>query len=355
MKNNLVLFFVLICAGVFSLRAENVVKIGVILPLTGNSAHLGERFQKTIKLFEQGRGITKHKYEIIVEDDGSVNRDTMLAAQRLISLNHVNAIVTWAAGAGNTVAQYTQQKGVLHFNISLDPKVAKGEYNFLHWVDPYSQAEMMFKILEKKHVKNIVIIGTRQQAILFFAKLTEVKCIKSGVKVKTMFFNPGERDFRTPLTSLRFDKPDAIVLGAFSPEQEILLRQLHEVGVGDVPVVNAGTFDFISDRTWIENRPYVSSAAPSPEWSARFEKLYGAPPSFAEPYLYDILKILVDAYEHTSSTDNLQAASWIMKLKDYPTEVGPISADSEGILWSKASYYTTKNGIRTFIKFEDIK
>ncbi len=333
--------------------ADDTIKIGVILPLTGNSAHLGERFQKTIKLFEQDH--PSAKYKIFIEDDGGNNRDTMLCAQRLVNLNHVDALVTWAAGAGNVVAPYAEEKHVLHLNISLDVKIVQNRhYTFLHWVNPYSEAQMCTALMQQRGARNVAIIGTRQQAIMLLARLTEEDCSKSGIKTNTLYFNPGERDFRTPLTEIKLQKPDYVVLMAFSPEMEILSRQIREVGI-PAPITNMGTFDFSSDRTYIEGYPYVSAAAPSVEWNNRFEKLYGAKATFAEPYLYDILKIITDAYEKTGHTGNLKAAEWITQLKNYPSEVGLLTPQDGHILFSSASYYTTLHGQRTHISFEDIK
>jgi len=183
---------------------------------------------------------------------------------------------------------------------------------------------------------------------------TKANCDKADIKTQTIFFNPGERDFRTPLTKLKATQPDYIVLMAFSPELEIISRQLREVGLR-APITSMGTFDFISDRSTIEGCCYVSAATPSAEWNCRFEKLYGSTATFAEPYLYDILKITTQAYNKTGHAGSLKAAEWISQLKDYSSEVGPLTPKDGHILFSNASYYTTLHGQRTHINLDDIK
>src|SRR5258707_5135070 len=83
-------------------RAEDPVKIGLILPMTGGQASTGKQIDNAIKLYMQQHGdsVAGRKIEIILKDDGAIPDKTKTAAQELI----VNDKVSFIAGFGVTPA-----------------------------------------------------------------------------------------------------------------------------------------------------------------------------------------------------------------------------------------------------------
>src|SRR5215468_1768642 len=83
-------------------RAEDSVKIGLILPMTGGQASTGKQIDNAIKLYmkQHGDTVAGKKIEIILKDDGAVPDKTKTAAQELI----VNDKVNFIAGFGVTPA-----------------------------------------------------------------------------------------------------------------------------------------------------------------------------------------------------------------------------------------------------------
>ena len=67
-------------------RAEDRVKIGLILPMTGGQASTGKQIDNAIKLYmkQHGDTVAGKKIEIILKDDGAVPDKTKTAAQELI-------------------------------------------------------------------------------------------------------------------------------------------------------------------------------------------------------------------------------------------------------------------------------
>ena len=88
--------------GVGAASAEDTVKIGLIVPLTGGQASTGKQIDNAIKLYQQQNGATVagKKVEILVKDDGAVPDNTKRLAQELIVNDKVNII----AGFGVTPA-----------------------------------------------------------------------------------------------------------------------------------------------------------------------------------------------------------------------------------------------------------
>ena len=82
--------------------AEDTVKIGFILPMTGQQQSTGKQEAAAIKLYmaQHGDTVAGKKIELIIKDDGAVPDNTKRIAQELI----VNEKVAFVAGFGVTPA-----------------------------------------------------------------------------------------------------------------------------------------------------------------------------------------------------------------------------------------------------------
>src|SRR5436305_456465 len=83
-------------------QAQDAVKIGLILPMTGGQASTGKQIDNAVKLYMQQHGdtVAGKKIEVILKDDAAVPDNTKRLAQELIVNDKVNII----AGFGVTPA-----------------------------------------------------------------------------------------------------------------------------------------------------------------------------------------------------------------------------------------------------------
>ncbi|MDU6378362.1 MAG: ABC transporter substrate-binding protein, partial [Bradyrhizobium sp.] len=85
-------------------RAEDVFKIGLIVPMTGGQASTGKQIDNAIKLYMQQNGdtVAGKKIQVILKDDAALPDNTKRLAQELI----VNDKVSVIAGFGVTPAAF---------------------------------------------------------------------------------------------------------------------------------------------------------------------------------------------------------------------------------------------------------
>ena len=88
--------------GLAPAHAQETVKIGLILPMTGGQASTGKQIDNAVKLYMQQNGdtVAGKKIEVILKDDAAVPDNTKRLAQELI----VNDKVSFIAGFGVTPA-----------------------------------------------------------------------------------------------------------------------------------------------------------------------------------------------------------------------------------------------------------
>jgi branched-chain amino acid transport system substrate-binding protein len=92
--------FVLFAGLAGAAMAQDVVKVGLILPMTGPFASTGKQIDTAVKLYVQrnGASVAGKKIEVILKDDGGVADTTRRLAQELV----VNEKVQFLAGFGLT-------------------------------------------------------------------------------------------------------------------------------------------------------------------------------------------------------------------------------------------------------------
>jgi branched-chain amino acid transport system substrate-binding protein len=80
-------------------RAEDVVKVGIVMPMTGSFAAAGRQVLAGIRLFtlQHGDSVAGKKIQLIVRDDASIPDQSKRVAQELIITDQVSVI-----GAGPT-------------------------------------------------------------------------------------------------------------------------------------------------------------------------------------------------------------------------------------------------------------
>lgn len=109
------------------------VKVGIIYPLSGHAADLGEAAQNAVLLyldkFEQGQHA--FRYQIIFEDSEMSVEKSSDIAKRMIETDKVDVLATLGSEVSNAVVPLASENNVLHFSITTDLAAAKGKYNFV--------------------------------------------------------------------------------------------------------------------------------------------------------------------------------------------------------------------------------
>ena len=71
---------------------KQIIKIGVLYPLTGDGAFLGESAKIATKMFFEDYNNTKYKYELVWEDSQANPATAVSAVRKLINYDHVDVI-----------------------------------------------------------------------------------------------------------------------------------------------------------------------------------------------------------------------------------------------------------------------
>jgi hypothetical protein len=225
------------------------IKVGVSLPITGDAASLGE-FIKNVsdmaieKINAEG-GIHGRNIELRYEDDACNPAKAVSVAQKLISVDKVKLMVlSTCSGAAIPVIPITTKNGVFVFSGVTTSQDLTGVSPLFARTVPSnaSQGQELAKYAISKGFKNIAIVyETTDYPVSIKKSFTDVYTSDKG-KVTEEGFTAGTTDFRSILTKIKAENPDAIFFIPGSPAVADRLTNSFEKLKWDVPLIGGDIF-----------------------------------------------------------------------------------------------------------------
>ncbi len=334
-----------------SIQTEKpTITIGYIAPLSGGVAFLGEGVKNAaeLALADLQSKNTKYNYKLIFEDNAFSPAKTASAAQKLISIDHVDALVTVASNAGGVANPIAEKAQVVHIGIASDPNIAKGTYNFIDWTPPNEEVAVFVDQMKKRNIKKVAVFGQQISGII--AVVDELKKQVQGTDMQIVsedISNPGDKDFRTAIKKAEAANPDYFVMIMFSPELEIATKQTKELGI-KTPMTAIEAFELSDHPELFEGLWYVNAADPTHEFVNAYQTKYGKNATIATPNAYDILGLIAAAaetFDGKTKPSTTDLANALAHVQGYSGALGNnIGINSNHIVVSKAVVRMIKNG-----------
>jgi len=327
--------------------AQDTVKIGLILPMTGQQASTGKQIKAAVDLYmaEHGTTVAGKKIEVILKDDGAVPDNTKRIAQELI----VNDKVAVVAGFGITptalaVAPLATEAKVVELVMAAGTSIITERSPYIvrtSFTLPQSSV-IIADWAAKNGIKKVVsIVSDYAPGADAEKSFTERFKAAGGDVVESIKVPLANPDFAPFLQRAADAKPDAIFVFVPSGQGGTFMKQYAErgldkagiklIGPGDVtdddllPAMGDAVIGTITahlysaDHDSAKNKAYVEA----------FKKANNFRPNFMSVGGYDGMHLIYEALKKTggkSDGDSLIAA---MKGLGWESPRGPISIDPE--------------------------
>jgi len=281
----------------FGLLNADVIKIGSILPLSGDYDWAGSAKREGMSLCLEEHAHTKHTYQIIYEDSEFTPSRSFLAARKLIDIDKVDIIVSMWTMEANAIYPATQQRKIAHLaNTWNVEQVTKNRLTATLTSPSNEFADQQLLIFQKSGAHRIAVIQANLADWLPVGKHL-LESVQKNPDIKLVAyekFNAPVRDFRTMLAKIAAKKPDALAVWAVLPESEIILRQAKEVGLS---CQISGYIEDIHDRHLAEGLSFVCVNNMTPEFIERFEKRFHHKPVALSAIGYDQMEAIIKSCE----------------------------------------------------------
>ena len=330
------------CILPLALHAETV-KIGVIIPLTGNQAVFGLDARRTINILAPDGFLHRgdYSFQFLVEDGqcGIGNRATS-AAKKLINVDGVKFLVPGCSGEAFQAGPLAEKANVLSICFACGhPDIRElGEFNFRTYADLNKAVHLIAKLMKEESRGGVAVL-TEESSFTLGIKDELLKVL--GIDA-TFYedFHVDEVSFQSLLVKARANKPGAYYLNTAGPRTyQNLYRQLRQLGIKE-PVYSyhsPADSDVISslgsaqDGVKFVAVPEVDTGSPEFEiFLETFRDLYvdGPQIDFLLRSSYDAIMSIIQAVEAVGPDPKL--ARDFLHTLETEGAVGRLAFDSHG-------------------------
>lgn len=363
------------CGGEEKAADQNVVKVGVFLPLTGDNAAGGELELRGIKLANQLHPeVLGKKVELVVADNKSDKAEAASVAARLIEKDKVSVLVgsygsSLSMAAGNIVKE---NKVPAVGTSCTNPQVtANNDYYFRAcFIDPF-QGKVMAEYAHQNGFKKVAIVQeVSNDYSVGLAKFFREEFVKltgdENSIVDVANYQTGDKDFTAILTNIKALNPDAVFAPGNFTESALLVKQARQLGI-DAQFMGGDTWEtqeFIDvggkDVEGVALSTAFDREKASTEEAKKFldayTKEYNGEPSALTAMAYDAYLIVVSGIEKAgTATDTVKIRDAIAATKDLECVTGMTTLDENGDPIKGVVIKTVKDGKFTFKDYVEAK
>ena len=343
-------------SGLAALMAPNVavaqdsIKVGIVLPLTGDQAKFGEiekqSFDLALEEINKAGGVKGKKLEFLIEDDTGRPEVGRSVAEKLITKDKVvmlgggySSSVT-AAVAG--VAQQNRMPFLINTG-SADDITEKGfDYVFRlnQAASEYSSGIESF-LNDVVKPKTSVILHESSKFGTSSAKAFELSCPTLGIKVLLCEgYEHGGIDYKPLLVKVKELNPDVVYMISYLMDAALLMRQSRELKLTPKLFVGGGAGftlpefpqnageaaeKVVSATLWHEVLPLPGAM----DYFKKFKAKYNKDTEYHGAQAYSAAYVIVDVLKRAKSlsADDIKQA---LKETDMMTVFGPVKFTSYG-------------------------
>jgi branched-chain amino acid transport system substrate-binding protein len=345
-----------------SIWAQDTVKVGIVLPLTGDQAKFGEiekfSFDMALEEINAKGGINGKKLELVVEDDTGRPEVGRSVVEKLITKDKVvmlgggySSSVTYAVAG---VAQQNQVPFLV--NTGSADKITQSKWDYVFRLNPpVSEYAGAIESLLKDVIKPETVAILHENSLFGTsgAKEFEKSCEELGFKVLMKEgYEHGGIDFKPVLVKVKEANPDIVYMVSYVMDASLLMKQAKELkltpklfiggGAGfTLPefAQNAGVASeyVLSATLWHEILPYPGAM----DYFKKFQAKYNKDTEYHGAEAYAAAFVIADALKRAKSMKNTDVKEALEKT-DLMTVFGPVKFISY-------ENFTNQNKLSTYV------
>jgi branched-chain amino acid transport system substrate-binding protein len=357
------------CGSTNTAEESNEIKIGAILPLTGDIATFGQSAKNALEILAEEyneEGILDgKKITFVYEDDENKPANSATVAQKLINNDKVVALVgSIASSCSLSVGPIAADAKIPMITpTSTNPKVTTegGEYVFRAcFIDPF-QGTVLAKFSSED-------LGAKTAAVLYdvandysvgLAEYFKKSFEEAGGEVVAFeTYNTGDADFNAQLTNIKATNPDVLLLPDYYNTVGLIAKQARSLGIDaallggdgwDSPDLFAVGGDAINNGYFSNHYSPDDDATEVVDFIAAYNAAYNETPDALAALSYDAGKILIEAIISAGSTD-ADAIKDALAATDGTFVSGSITYDADRNPIKGAVIIKTEDGKQVFEK-----
>lgn len=361
----LVIFLVVIIGGLSlwqkSSAPKEVIKIGAILPLTGQNAIMGQREKEGLELAKNNvnsKQLIKGKsIEIIYEDSKGDVATSVTAYKKLVEQDGVKVVFNTMSGPVLGVAPLAEKDKVINYSISSGSAkiTTAGDYTFRINLQPKDETQKMAEYIYStlKISKIAIFVVNNESGVSYQGVMKADFEALGGTVAYSDTYVAGAADVRSSLTKIKSLGINAVYTTSYPAEKGQILKQADQIGLdaqwfgmfgdeGPELISVAGALAEKNTYTHFYD-PQITSSKMK-DFQASYLSAYSAAPDSYSVLSYDSLNIVANAVNSCSTYSGSCVKDKLYATQNYQGVVGNVSFDSNGDTRLDIIFKTVRNG-----------
>uniref|UniRef100_A0A7C6AFX1 ABC transporter substrate-binding protein n=1 Tax=candidate division WOR-3 bacterium TaxID=2052148 RepID=A0A7C6AFX1_UNCW3 len=333
---------------------ENVIKIGLVAPLTGDVKTFGEStkngFLLAIEELNSQGGINGKQIKTFIQDDKNDPTEAQNAGSKLINQDGVKLIIgSVSSKCSIPLAQTCQDASVVMISpTSTNPKVtvrddgSRRDFIFRAcFIDPFQGKVAAKFALENLKAKTAAILyDVGNDYVKGLAEFFRDNFTQGGGQVLVYeSYQKDDTDFSALLTKIKQADPDILYIPDYYNKVGLIAKQARQLGINSILMGGDGWDSpemlkiagdaivggyFTNHYSPNDPRPEVQ------EWVKKYLAKYGSNPDALATLAYDATCLLLEAIKKANSDNPVKVKEALQGIKDFKSVSGRISLDEFG-------------------------
>ena len=283
-------------------QKEEVLKIGFVLPLTGNSANHGNDIMRGVYMaydeFIKNVDTTKIKIQLLLEDNFSTTKGSVSAFEKLVQIHKPWIVIGPVASSDmlSMVPIAENSKTILFSPAASSPKLSNiGQYIFRMALLAPDQTKLISNYaINDLHVKSAGVLYMNDETGNSYMNsfVTDFTDLGGKIILKESF-EKTDNDFMSLLLKLKTVKPDVVYISGVPLTVGLILKQAKEINLKCVFLSNYGSEgNDLLDIAKNAADGFVYTSIPiDTNFIAKYEALHHSKPDIGVPLGYDAMSI----------------------------------------------------------------
>ena len=350
----IITIFILVCmGGCEDKESDNKIKIGIILPLSGEVETYGKAVRRGLDIALQ----ENKKFEFIYEDSKADERTAINALQKLLLSNikyyigDATSSVTYEIGP-----RIQNENGILIVPIATGDKI-RDIGNNVFMISPRNEKQT-------KKIASFIMENYSNKYIGCFFKQNDygVNIANTFVelfyeKVYTQAYQDGQIDFRSSLENFRQKNVDLIFLPGNYQENATILRQSKEINYNPIFIGTDGAYSpklislagEASEGFMLTMMPVNEETEFYKLFEEKYRNMYNNSPDIFACYGYESGTIMMNAIINNINSSTEKICEYI-RATEFNSLTGKLKFDSKGEAQRDYKIYIVKDG--TFVSYK---
>lgn len=291
-----IMAFVMVCVGCKNEKTSDKIKVGVVMPLTGDLAFLGEPFTNAILM-----NTDTTKVQLFIQDTKGEPKTAVSIVNQMIATNNIDVVISLKPAVSETINPILEAKGITHFVFAYSPEITDAT-NVIKLYPSSDDEDMAYLNYARENGKKSIAFLRHMfpDAELGYKTVVVPKSKEYDIKVFDEPFDEATRDFNNLAQKVKSYNTDLIVVQSLAYNYINIVKSFQHSGIrdkmlGDLNFNDLYTYDYEIVKE-MGNIPFLGLAYVLSEEYKQFDrdyfKKYNEKPTVSAAFPYDVMTVV---------------------------------------------------------------